>query len=131
MLAVRNARSTGTRVRQAGVSIVASLMLVAIIGMVGTLSVRLIPHYIDYGTIVTVVEELPPDKVHKMGAGELRESLKKRFLVNNIRDLDPGKILKIERKREGTSLILDYERREPLVYNVDLIMVFHREFHYG
>jgi len=116
--------------RQAGISIVAVLLLVALIGAVGTLSVRLIPHYIDYGTILTLIEELPPDKVHKMSASEIRGSLHKRFLINNIRDLDPAKIIKIERKREGTTLTIDYDRREPLVYNVDLILVFHREFHY-
>ena len=117
--------------RQAGISIVAVLLLVALVGAVGTLSVRLIPHYIDYGTIISLVEELPPDAVHKMGATEIRTSLQKRFLINNIRDLDPAQILKIDRKRDGTTLILDYERREPLVYNVDLILVFHREFHYS
>lgn len=116
--------------RQSGVSVVAMLLLVALIGGVGTLSVRLIPHYIDYGTIVSLVEELPPDQVHKMAFSDIRTSLKKRFLINNIRDLDPAKIVKMERKRDGTSLTIDYERREPLLYNVDLILVFHREFHY-
>ena len=106
------------------------LLLVALIGGVGTLAVRLIPHYIDYATIVSLVEELPADQVHQMAFSDIRTSLKKRFLINNIRDLDPAKILKIERKRDGTSLVLDYERREPLVYNVDLILAFHREFHY-
>ena len=118
------------RFYERGVSIMAALLLVALIGAVGTLSVRLIPHYIDYGTIVSLIEELPPDSVHKMAASEIRGSMQKRFLINNIRDLDPGKIMKIERKRDGTTLIIDYERREPLVYNVDLILVFHREFHY-
>jgi Domain of unknown function (DUF4845) len=127
MLRLRHDRSAR---RQRGVSVVALLLLVALVGGIGTLAVRLIPHYIDYGTIVSLVEELPADQVHKMAPSDIRTSLKKRFLINNIRDLDPGKVVKIERKRDGTTLIVDYEQREPLVYNVDLVLVFHREFHY-
>jgi len=116
---------------QSGFSVLAALLVVALIGAVGTLSVRLIPHYIDYRTILSVIEELPQDRVHDMSSLEIRESLGKRFKINNIRDLDLAKILKIERKRDGTSLILDYERREPLVYNVDLVLHFAKQFHYS
>src|SRR4030095_5337040 len=63
MLRLRHDRSAR---RQRGVSVVALLLLVALVGGIGTLAVRLIPHYIDYGTIVSLVEELPADQVHKM-----------------------------------------------------------------
>jgi len=104
------------------------LLVLVMIGSVAMLAIRIIPHYIDFYTIVNLVEALPPDKVHTMDKTEIRESLLKRFLINNIRDLNVREVIEIDRKREGTTLIVHYERREHIVYNVDILLTFERRF---
>ena len=73
---------------------------------------------------------LPADRVHTMSKAEIREALKKRFLINNIRDLQVRDIIEIDRKRETTYLVLSYEVRESLAFNIDLVISFDRRTEY-
>ena len=118
------------RRHQTGLSILAWLVVLIIIGSIAVLTVRLAPHYIDYHTLISIIEGLPANSVHTMSKGEIRDTMLKRMKINNIRDLDVRTILEIDRKRDGTALVLRYERREPLVYNVDLIVTFDRRFEF-
>ena len=55
---------------------------------------------------------------------ELEDMIKKRFRVNNIRDFNHKDNLRVKRGKSGVEVILDYEVRVPLFYNVDLIARF-------
>ncbi len=118
------------RRQQTGLSILAWLVVLIVVGSIALLTVRLAPHYIDYRTLVSIIDGLPASSVHTMSKGEIRDTMLKRMKINNIRDLDVRDILEIDRKRDGTALILHYERREPLVYNVDLVVTFDRRFEF-
>jgi hypothetical protein len=119
-----------TRATQRGVSILGWLLILILIGSIATLAVKLAPHYVDYVTIVRLVEALPPTQVHTMDKTEIRDSLKKRFLINNIRDMDVQDVVHVERKRETTNIIIEYERREHIAYNVDVVLTFDRTFEF-
>ena len=119
------------RKRQAGTSLVQWLVLIMIVGTIATMAIRTVPHYIDFYTMVSLVEALPDEQVHSMTKQKIRDSLKKRFKINNIRDLDPAKVVGIERKRGETTLELEYEVREHLFYNIDVVMSFTKRFNYS
>lgn len=119
-----------TRGRQIGVSILGWLGILIVIGALSMVAMRVIPHYIDFYTIVNIVEALPANQVHTMDKTVIRESLLKRFLINNIRDLNVREVIEIERKRGSTVLLVHYERREPLVYNADLVLTFDKRFEF-
>jgi Domain of unknown function (DUF4845) len=116
--------------RQRGASFLGWVLIALLVSVAGLLAARVVPPYVDYRTIVTLIEDLPKDQVHTMSKGEIRESLHKRFLINNIRDLKVADILDIQRKRDGTSLVLKYEVREHLAYNVSVVIAFDRTFNY-
>ena len=117
--------------RQRGMALAQWMILVLIVGGTATVAIRTIPHYIDFYTMVSVVEALPKNQVHVMSKQKIRDSLRKRFKINNIRDVDIAKVVGIERKRGATALTLDYEVREHLFYNIDLIMSFSKRFDYS
>ena len=117
--------------RQRGMALAQLMILILIVGGTATVAIRTIPHYIDFYTMVSVVEALPKNQVHVMSKQKIRDSLRKRFKINNIRDLDIAKVVGIERKRGATALTLDYEVREHLFYNIDLIMSFSKRFDYS
>lgn len=119
-----------TRGRQRGISILGWLLILVAIGATATLSLRIIPHYIDFYTIVNIVEALPAGQVHTMSKTALRENLLKRFLINNIRDLNVSEVIGIERKRASTVVHIHYERREPLVYNASVVLTFDKVFEF-
>lgn len=117
--------------RQLGLSAMQVVVLILIIGGVVTAALRTVPHYLDFYTMVSVVEALPHEQVHVMSKQKIRDALQKRFKINNIRDVDMGKSVAIERKRGETSLTLAYEIREHLFYNIDLVLTFNRRFAYS
>jgi translation initiation factor RLI1 len=117
--------------RQRGMAMIQWIILILIVGGTATVAIRTIPHYIDFYTMVSVVEALPKNEVHVMSKQKIRDSLRKRFKINNIRDLDIAKVVGIERKRGATAVTLDYEIREHLFYNIDLVMSFNKRFDYS
>jgi hypothetical protein len=119
------------RSKQRGASFLTWILVAAMAIAVGLIAARVAPAYVDYYTIVNQIEALPKDRVHSMGNGEIRDALNKRLLINNIRDLTVDKIISIDRKRAGTTLILKYEVREPLVYNIFVVVAFDKHFEYG
>ncbi len=116
------------RRRQTGLTLVGWLMVILVIGSAATLAVRLIPHYVEYRSSVGSINGLPKDRVHTMSVGEIREALERRFTVNSINDKSVRDVITIDRRRDGTSLLLVYEEREPLIFNVGLILYFDDRF---
>ncbi len=107
-------------------------MLAGLIGLVAvvSLTLKLGPHYIDWRTMQSVFSALPASQVHTMTKTEIRESLQKRFRVNNLRDFDLKEIVKIERQKAGTTVSVNYERREPLLANVDAVLTFSEQYQF-
>ena len=114
--------------KQGGASFLSWILIAAMVSAIGLIAARLAPAYVDYRTINTLIGDLPADKVHLMSKAEIYEALHKRFLINNIRDLDVTKILTVDRKRDGTALVLDYEVRQPLIYNIWIVVAFNKRF---
>lgn len=115
---------------QRGMAMIQWLILVLVVGGTATMAIRTVPHYIDFYTMVSVVEALPKNQVHVMSKQKIRDSLKKRFKINNIREFDLTKIVAIERMRGTTAVTLEYEIREHLFYNVDVVLSFNKRFDY-
>jgi Domain of unknown function (DUF4845) len=114
--------------KQGGASFLSWILIAAMVSAIGLVAARLVPAYVDYRTIVTLIEALPADKVHLMSKGEIKDALSKRFLINNIRDLNVNDVVEIDRKRDGTTLVLKYEVRQPLIYNISVVVSFDRRF---
>jgi len=59
--------------------------------------------------------------------GNIRDTMRKRLKINNIRDFDLKEHLKIDHSKVGTELVLDYEVRIELVSNLSLIAAFNKK----
>ena len=114
--------------RQRGVSALGVVAILALVASTVTLALRLGPHYVDFYTIQTLIEELPEGRVHDMERQRIRDSLEKRFRVNNIRNMTVRDVISIERDKGKTNLHVNYEAREHLVYNVDVVLSFDKTY---
>jgi hypothetical protein len=119
---------TNLNSKQGGASFFSWILIAAMVSTLGLIAARLAPAYFDYRTICTLIDALPADKVHTMTKLEIRDALQKRFLINNIRDLDVNQIVDIEHKRDHTVLALKYEVRQPLIYNISIVVSFDKDF---
>ncbi|MDG1231807.1 MAG: DUF4845 domain-containing protein [Pseudomonadales bacterium] len=105
--------------------IVVILILVASSVSVGS---RVIPLYLDHSTMGTIMEKMSLENgLALQNEANIRDTMKKRLKMNNIRDFDLKENLKIDRSKAGTELILDYEVRIDLVSNLSLIAAFNKQ----
>ena len=116
--------------KQSGATAIGVLIGVSLLVSGLTLLLKLGPHYMDWQTMKTIMESLPAANVHTMSKKDIRESLKKRFRVNSLRDFDLEKIISIERNKTQTIISVAYERREPIVANVDAVLTFSEQYHF-
>lgn len=117
-------RAQSPRSRQRGLGLIGWTCLIAVGALVATIVIRLVPTYIDHRTMVSLINELPAGQVHSMSKGQIRDTLNKRFKINNIRNVTVADVLTIERSRGETVLVLDYEVRRPMFLNVDMVASF-------
>ena len=106
-------------------SILVTLLIVAAAISMGS---QVIPLYLDHNTMGTVMEKLSLENgVALQSDAAIRETMKKRLKMNNIRDFDLKESMKTERTKRGTDLVLHYEVRIHMVHNLDLIATFDKK----
>ena len=117
--------------RQRGVTAIGGLAILIVVVSAIILTLKLAPHYIDFYTIQTVIDGLPQDEMKTMSRTALNEQLTKRFQINNLRDFPIRDIITVERSRDSTVLEIQYERRENLFLNIDVVITFHKRYEYS
>ncbi|KZY36477.1 hypothetical protein A3754_06765 [Alcanivorax sp. HI0083] len=119
---------TTTPSRQRGMSLISWAVVLIVVAILGTAAFRMVPAYMEHNTIATTIRsQLQDGKTALMSPREIREGIGKRFTINqvNVIRVDDLAIVK-----EGGVLTVsaDYEVREPMFYNVSIVMTFKDEF---
>jgi hypothetical protein len=71
-----------------------------------------------------VAEELIADgRAATLTQGEIREEIANGLRVNNVRDFNLNSVT-LERENAEPVLVIEYERRVPLVANIDVVISF-------
>ncbi len=111
--------------RQRGIGFLSVMIMLAAVGFVMMVIVKLGPSYMTYMTVKSVMSDVQADPkafADRQGRGIIK-SLTRRLEVNDVRSVD-SKAFKLTRKDGGMDLSVDYEVREHLVGNVDVVLVF-------
>lgn len=113
---------------QKGMGFAGWMFLILIFGGVLTVGLRLFPHYLDHNTVAGVLDGLAEvDGLGSQPTATIRDRMNKRLNVNNVRDFDIEENIKIERSGTGARIVMDYEIRVPVVYNLDLVASFDKQ----
>jgi hypothetical protein len=115
---------------QAGASLISVVCVLLVVVSTLSLALKLGPHYIDFRTIQSVVDQLPPNEVNTMPRAAVFEALEKRFPLNNLYDFKVRDIIQYERGPEATVVTVAYEKRENLFMNVDVVIKFDKRYEY-
>ncbi len=111
-----------------GLSILTWLVVLAIGGLLLLATIRLVPVYLEYSSVRTVINNVISDSNTTMlSEHQIRDTIAKRFQVNRVESLTASDL---DIKKDGVrlSIKVDYEVREPLVANVGLVVTFKRDF---
>lgn len=120
-----------TPVSQKGMTLVSWLFVLAVLGFLAATAFKMVPHYLDYMSLDKVILEAETD----MGRGtqlqtveDLQRYIQKGMQVNGLRDINLSQVAEIQVDGSLFKVHLDYEKREPLVYNLSLIAHFEKEY---
>lgn len=127
---MRNHRRVASSSSQKGMSTLALLATITGIVVLVVMTLRLAPHYIDYQTLRTVMGDLSGPEIHQMEKRRIVEMLEKRFKINNLRSFQVRDVVSIDRDKTATRILIDYEIREPLLFNADIVLVFNEQHSY-
>ena len=121
--AVSRSSEIGSKLSKvSGMSKWALLLIIIALVVFGVSALKLGPHYIDYGVMQGILERLPAD-THKMSRSDIREHFSKQFRIENF-GFKVREILTVDRSRDQTNVIVQYEVREHMFYNVDVVLSF-------
>jgi len=114
--------------RQRGVGFAGWLILILVFGGLLSVGTKLFPVYMDHNTISNLLDTLAEEKGMALKTkSEISKIVTSRMKVNNIRNFKIEEHLQINRTKDGTELVLDYEIRVPVVANLDMIASFNKE----
>jgi hypothetical protein len=114
----------GLRQRQAGMTTLGLIILVAFVGLFAFAGIRLTPVYLNYMKVVGVV-----DGVRKEfdGAGAnssaIRNSIARRFDIEAVSVISPSDI-KVSKVEGGHEVAATYSHKAPFIANVSFVVDF-------
>lgn len=114
---------------QKGLSLVGLLLLLGLIAFTVSTAFKTVPHYLDYFSMKKIIETAENNpSLGIESVDDFYSYVGKNMQVNNIRNLDLKQALKLKVENNRFVAHLDYEQREPLIFNVDLVMKFDKQF---
>jgi hypothetical protein len=114
------------RKKQIGATFITWLMLAGILGFLAVAGLKLIPVYMQYGTVVSVMEDVVKEQEQSPGKTSpttVWKSIDKRLHINNVRYIKKENF-KFERGNLVDTISIKYEVRTPLFGNLDAIAKF-------
>ncbi|CAM3760202.1 MULTISPECIES: DUF4845 domain-containing protein [Pseudomonadaceae] len=114
---------------QQGLSILGWLMVLAVVAFFASTAFKVMPHYLDYMSLEKIITSVETDKASDVRTvGEFYNHVSKGMQVNNIRDLNMRDAMQVKVENNEFLVHLKYEKREPLIENLDLVVNFDKEF---
>ncbi|HFD79321.1 MAG TPA: DUF4845 domain-containing protein [Gammaproteobacteria bacterium] len=116
---------------QKGMTAIGWLLVLGLIAFFTLIALRLVPLYMEYGKVVSVMESLANEpNISTQTRRQIISLVGKRFDINDVSHVDP-KLVKISKDKGRMTLSIEYERREHLMGNVDVVARFSKTLEVG
>lgn len=116
---------------QKGMTAIGWLLVLGLIAFFALITLRLVPLYLEYAKVVSVLESLENESgIGLKSKPEIIKLIRRRFGVNDVRYVDP-KLTKVTKERGVMKIGIAYERREHLVANIDIVARFDKQVTVG
>ena len=113
-----------TRFSQQGLSMTGWMAVLFVIATFVTCAVKIVPMYLDAWTARTAIENVVKKQQEKTESIiEIRRDVSRQFIANRVEVLNVKK-LKISKKNGNVVIDARYEKREPLFFNIDVVVKF-------
>jgi hypothetical protein len=113
--------------QQTGLTPLATIALLVLVGFIVFLTLKLVPLYLEYFNVVSSVNSLEQDPdISRKSTAAVRDLLARRFEINDVKHVT-AKDAKITRSGGKTSVEIEYEARTSIIGNIDLIASFQKQ----
>lgn len=115
--------------QQNGMSMMNVLMLLVVVAFLASAAFKIIPHYFDFMAVEKMIMAIEgPAGESITSPADVYGHLSRGMEVNGIRDLNLQESFNIRQEGNDFFIKADYERRENLIKNIDLVVKFEKEF---
>jgi hypothetical protein len=113
--------------KQRGMTAIGWVIVLGLLAFFTLLTLRLLPLYLEYGKVSSAFESLYSEPgITKKPVSEIRKMLGKKLYINEVREIDK-RLIDIKNKGNVLTVSIEYERRVPMVGNIDAIASFKKE----
>ena len=115
--------------RQKGISYWGVVMAISLFGFAIKVGAAVGPIYLDYFTITRMISGMFKEPaVDEQSIKDFEDGMARRMQMNNPGEMSVKKIMRIH--KDGKNFIVDvvYDKREPLIGNLDVIVSFRKSF---
>lgn len=114
---------------QKGLSILGWLVALAVVAFLSGTVLKIVPHYMDFYALQKIITSVESERLADIRTpGEFYEHVGRGMQVNRIRDLEPRKVLDVRLEDGNFHVLLQYEKRVPLIETLDLVVHFDRQY---
>jgi hypothetical protein len=114
---------------QKGMSMLGWVVVFGLAAFFASAGFKMLPHYMDFWSIEKSIMSLETDSaVGVKTVSDFHRHVKKGMQVNGVRGLDLDEAMSVQLEGNEFFVHLNYEKREPLIQNLDLVVTFDKEF---
>tara|TARA_R110001592_G_scaffold173980_10_gene412768 strand:- start:420 stop:791 length:372 start_codon:yes stop_codon:yes gene_type:complete len=112
------------KAKQAGIGMIPTVLILGTVIIFATVGVKLMPIYVDYWTLTRILEDVASeDRDSDPTPAGVRRDISGRFLTNRVEAISLRDI-KISNDKKGVVIDARYEKRTPLIFNIDAVVRF-------
>ena len=113
--------------KQRGITMLGFLMVLCLVIFFAFCAMKIVPMYIEYYSVKKALASIANEQSASATSKDAIRALFARHLkIDYVKIIKPD-MLKIEATDSGFNLTVDYERREELIANLDVVGRFHAE----
>ena len=112
---------------QGGMTMLGFLITLSVVILFIFCGMKIVPMYIEYYSVKKMMAAISnnPESANS-SKDQIRKMFRRSLEIDYVKIITP-EMLKIETTDSGYNLVMDYERREPLIANLDVVGKFHAE----
>jgi Tfp pilus assembly protein PilE len=110
--------------KQRGITLMSFILVLIVIGLLAVVAMNLFPVYSEGFSVQSAMKSVAQEpNAANMSLPEAQKKLQKHFDIDYV-DSVKGKDAKIERDKGVNNLVMTYEVRKHLFYNIDFVAMF-------
>lgn len=111
---------------QRGLTMLGFLITLCLVIFFAFCAMKIVPMYIQFYSVKQILATVANNPEAATGKDKIRALFSRSLQIDYVNGITPD-MLKIETTDGGYNLVMDYERREPLMANIDVVGKFHAE----